>query len=56
VAPGLVERKDDIKALMLGMAADAQGSEVLAELHISQWVEITDAELAQMEQLLTMSI
>lgn len=56
IAPSLADRADEITALLTEMHNDPQGQEVLQELGIPRWVQITQAELDQMEQLMTMSI
>lgn len=54
--PRAADLHEELSALLLSMAADALGREILAELQVSAWAPISEAELDAMQGLVTASI
>lgn len=52
VGPTLEGQRDAIARLLLGMAGDPAGQEVLHDIHIPGWAPISPAELAKMQALI----
>lgn len=51
IAPSLADRKAEIERLFTGMDSDAQGQQVLSELHIACWEPVTAEEIARMQHV-----
>jgi ABC-type phosphate/phosphonate transport system substrate-binding protein len=52
VGPKLTAQTETLRQLLLAMAGDEQGSDVLADLSISGWTAVSEAEVATMRGVL----
>lgn len=52
VGPALAEQRQAIALLLLGMATDPAGQDILHDIHIPAWAPIASAELARMQALI----